>query len=276
MLSDHIHHMYECLSAFQHEFPIEDIKASYALLGALERERVSFRVEPWHVLDHADTNYPSHVCELLFNAEPGERENLDFAKADALFRRIGCGPDVDTLIFKIALPKAKAADVGPVSVNIGTDSLIKPVFWADIEPVLTFFGHENVVVEILEHDMSSHSDLSGMLAAQKKGVRIAIDDFQPCERDWKRLSVVGSYSNFVKLDGKYLEEVANNPDALQETIQTIKRMLPQVSLVAEWVDDVGKACSLRERFGIVHFQGKSLPPAGHDIYSPRRSFDFAI
>lgn len=277
-LNHHIQFMYDRLSDADGCYSSDDILAAKNLLSSLSEGRVSFRVEPWHVFDHAQTNYASHIAELLFDARTAQHKKVDFQKADALFRELGCGPEIDELILKTALHKCILSGVNSVSVNVGMDTLNCPVFWENVTPLIEKFGPQNLVIEILEHAVPDKPDLSGMLAMKEKGVRFAIDDFVPCDRDWARLDLLAEHISFLKLDGKYLDQVQNTPFFLKTTLDKIAERAPHVAFVAEWVDDIKEAQTLSEIYSGVnwHFQGRDLPPWGHEIDSPSRAFAFAI
>lgn len=176
------------------------------------------------------------IHELLVDLKGQDNETFftDIAKS-------GQGAVADSyLVFK-ALDHAKEKNLFPVAINIYLESACNYDFIDSVTDYLNAhcLSAGDVVFELLEHDIpSAGDDLSAIGYACEKGIRFALDDFDPrVTGQIERLEILAPYCSFIKFDKKALWDFkAGLFEALPEVVKDIRSEHPLIQFIAEGVD----------------------------------------
>lgn len=91
----------------------------------------------------------------------------------------------------------------PVTLNVSVTSIVSPEFCAKVEKKVKDHGltPDDIVFEILEHDVDPNVNTSHLREMKEKGFRFALDDFAKGQRDTDRLLAFGELVDYIKIDG---------------------------------------------------------------------------
>lgn len=202
--------------------------------------------------------------------------------ARAFYER-GMAVEFDTLTTKIGFEYAKDF---PATFNISIESALSPKFWENIQEEAEEIGQENLIFEILEHDISPDTDISVFLERKSRGYRFALDDFSLGKPHENRLAVFGEHVDYIKIDGplvraflegEFHEEhddgtsIHYTKEDFESAISTIEKFyqdkgLPVPQLIAERVYNAEEARILFG-MGFTGVQGRELKPE-YFYYTP--------
>lgn len=157
----------------------------------------------------------------------------------------------------------KGAENLPVTLNIAVDTVLSSGFWNKMEKRLSPFSPDDLVFEILEHDVDLNSDISHMYALRDQGYRFALDDFALGESHKNRLKVFGDVIDYIKIDGPIIraffdgDSDTNKHDDLANILEYIRETHPDIELIAERVRSRQEADQLFD-MGFTGVQGRQL------------------
>jgi EAL domain-containing protein (putative c-di-GMP-specific phosphodiesterase class I) len=127
----------------------------------------------------------------------------------------------------------------PVSVNISDRQFVRAKFLNDVDEVLrtSRFVSTLLVLEFAQRTLLDQPDARKRLAALRElGVRIAIDDFIPGERqlaDVRTLPI-----DIVKLDRQFVASLHDDPDAVAQVHELVGiAKIENVQIVASGIED---------------------------------------
>lgn len=178
---------------------------------------------------------------------------------------LGMDEELDLVMIKNALEKSDAL---PITLNISVKAANSPKFWEKVRPDLAIFHPEDIIFEILEHDVDWDADISHLEKMRQRGYRFALDDFSIGQDHDNRMAVYGNLVDFVKIDGALVRGGLGDADAkftqaqFSERIAHIKETCPHAQLIAEYVKTRAEADVLFAA-GISGVQGRDLKP--HDF-----------
>lgn len=222
----------------------------------------------------SEDDYIAHESLARPKDENGRIYSIgNIAKA---FYKAGLHVEFDTLTSSIGLKHAKKF---PVTLNISVESALSPKFWDEIKKRTQHINPEDIIFEILEHDIAPRTDISVLEARKAEGFRFALDDFSIGKDHDHRLQVLGGLVDYIKIDGPlvraYLEgtytenhddgTVTNYTKAdFEDTVAKIQNYyeaqgLPMPLLIAERVRTREEAQDLFD-IGFSGVQGWKLQP----------------
>ncbi len=205
-------------------------------------------------------------------------EEFSIANISKEFYEKGMAIPFDVLTSSAGIKHAKQL---PITLNIAVETAMSPDFFNFVKSRME--KHEvkpnDVIFEILEHDIKQNAQISHLQNLKNEGFRFALDDIsiskgdkQTSRENKNRLAVFGSVVDFVKIDGPlvraYFEgEVTEQHDAdsqktytkqdFLDILDTIKTKAPQAQLIAERVYTTSEAKELFD-MGISGVQGREL------------------
>ncbi len=179
--------------------------------------------------------------------------------------------EMDLCTCNTALINASEKGIKPISLNISVVSALSPEFFTSIKRIIEVHGFapQDVVFEILEHDVDRGADIGHLLSLKKEGYRFALDDFAVGESHENRLYVFGDLVEFIKFDKScvrgYLDQIIcdeespkTDENSLIKALTVINRNLGEqknVSLIAEYVYHRDEIPTLK-KLGFDGFQGE--------------------
>ena len=169
--------------------------------------------------------------------------------------RLGFAAQLDTLT---ALNALKHAREFPLTLNISVESALSEKFWNALLPRIARFSPQDIIFEILEHDVHPAADTLILESVRGMGYRFALDDFGLGGSHNRRLQVFGDYVDFIKIDGAYLQKLyVHDPDNLKALIKYLNMTYPKAALIAEHVRHFDQAAILFA-MGFAGVQGRDL------------------
>lgn len=171
----------------------------------------------------------------------------------------------------------------PLTINVSPASLLDPRYIGEIKERMDKYGYENedVIFEILEHDVDPNTDISSLYTLKEEGFRFALDDMSNGIEDKHRLKLFGDLVDFIKIDGPlvraYLEgsydqknyagEVIRTYDSseFEDLIEGINEVFPEKTFIAERVRTWDEAKRLTNMEFCV--QGRDLKSTPAQSYS---------
>lgn len=142
----------------------------------------------------------------------------------------------------------------PVTLNISVESALSPTFWKKLEPYLENFNAQDVIFEILEHDVDPTADISHLNTLKRRGYRFALDDFAAGPEHQNRLKIFADIIDFIKIDGPLIRNAIEEQD---RSLNDITKSLKDHKLVAERVHSKTEANQLFD-MGFYGVQGREL------------------
>lgn len=178
------------------------------------------------------------------------------------FYKQGHAVNFDILTTSNAL---KQAQTFPVSINISVTSALSPHFWKETKKRMEReeIAPNDIVFEILEHDVDPAADISILEDLKENDFRFALDDFIGNEFDEHRLAAFANLVEFIKIEGKVIrgglgdKDMEYTPEDLERAITMIEYNAPDAKLIAERVRSFEEAQTLFDR-GFVGVQGRQL------------------
>ncbi len=243
-----------------------------ALVSAIENRRVSFAIEPWHEIRGAgkQSYRPVRMMdrkrvfanEMLMRAQDETYAPLELGVAFQALGRKELAPVFDLTVLNMALTQARAEGNWPVSVNVSVHSVVDLAFWRQAGPLMSDLDPDRVVFEILESDyIPSGEEIRNLKTVRNMGYRFALDDVTLCGHDKDRMRAFAGIADYIKIDGKEIarwKKGMSNDSALIAFVGAIRNRMPEVCLIAEWVDSIELANRLA-KIGIDGAQGRDLP-----------------
>ena len=168
--------------------------------------------------------------------------------------------DFDLLTCAIGLQHVKKF---PVTLNISVESALTPTFWQQIEEYIAHRAPQDIIFEILEHEVSPSVDISHLEDLKERGYRFALDDYSVGSGHVNRLLAFGDLVDYVKIDGKLVRaglgdnDTKFTPEDFDSVIAQIRDHAPHTQLVAEFVETREEADRLFE-MGFAGVQGRAL------------------
>lgn len=165
----------------------------------------------------------------------------------------------------------------PVTLNVSVKSAQNSEFFEEIDKLVQEYSlkPQDIIFEILEHDVDPDADVSHLQTLKDQGYRFALDDLDVGLSHYDRLNVFGEYIDFIKFDGScirgFLNEIGvvnteepnthydyeeGDLELLLEAIDTYynsRYHLPVPALIAEHVHEKKEVEFLRE-LGFCGFQ----------------------
>ncbi len=157
----------------------------------------------------------------------------------------------------------KAARNFPVTLNIAVDTVLSTSFWEKMEKRLSPFAPQDLIFEILEHDVDLDADISHLERLRAQGYRFALDDFAIGDSHKNRLFVFGGLIDYIKIDGPLVraglgdESDGFTQDDFDKLLDKIKGTHPEATLIAERVRSRAEADTLFD-LGFKGVQGRQL------------------
>lgn len=174
------------------------------------------------------------IHELLVDLE-GKGDNEKFFTEISKNRQ---GGEADSHIVFKALDHAREKNIFPVAINIYLESAYNYDF---IDSVIDYLEEyqiptDRLVLEIVEYDIpGANDDLSALGYARERGIRFALDDFDP-RHNMERLERLAEYCSFLKFDKKVLWafEDGNYPE-LPAVFRTLRSTYPGLRFIGEGI-----------------------------------------
>lgn len=230
---------------------------------------------------YSEDDYLAH--ESLARPKDKYGRIYSIARIARMFYERGMAVEFDTLTTKIGFEYAKKF---PATFNISIESALSPKFWENIQEEAEKIGQENLIFEILEHEISPDVDISVFHERKARGYCFALDDFSLGKSHENRLAVFGEHVDYIKIDGpliraflesEFHEEhddgtsIHYTKEDFETVISGIKQFyqdkgLPLPGLIAERVYNAEEARILFE-MGFTGVQGRELKPT-HFYYTP--------
>jgi diguanylate cyclase (GGDEF)-like protein len=231
----------------------ENVRASDAIINALNDRRVSLAYEP------VVTIGPRQVAfyECLMRVQRGDGTMLAVNEVVPLAERLGLVRLLDHRVLELVLEELIKAPELRASLNVSAPSAVDPDWWAALVAMLNAHDGvgERLTVEITEtaaiHDVD---EMRSFVARVKDlGGRIAIDDFGAGYTSFRNLRKLGV--DVVKIDGAFVQNLTRSEDdrAFVHTLIDLARRLG-LETVAEWVQDEAAAAILAG-WGCDYLQG---------------------
>lgn len=199
--------------------------------------------------------------EALFR--PSENiTSLSISELSKMFYHLGAQEKFDALTLQKGLNDAKNF---PVTLNISVKSALSPEFWNNIEGVLKNHNPQDIIFEILEHDVALDADISHLETLKELGFKFALDDFSIGESHKNRLAVFTDLIDYIKIDGPLVRAGLgdkNTPFTENDFIKltdNLREVAPHTKLIAEHVNNAKEAASLFW-LGFDGVQGRDLNP----------------
>lgn len=249
-----------------------DAKAVLPLLDAVENGRLHFEREPWYDIPAALAGRNDAVPgELLLRARDENGAAIPQETAISLINQNGLFALFDAAIVLSAVKQTVAQNDFPVSINISSRNAGDADSLLGLHKILSAhfagkFDPSQIIFEFLEDDQAE--EVSALAIGQMKnlGYRFAIDDLSHEERDAARLKNLGSHVDYVKIDGKTLEQAKSGAADLGDFVARIQKEAPQARIICEWVGSAEEAENLNDRYpGIVLVQGRGLGHGAADF-----------
>jgi EAL domain-containing protein (putative c-di-GMP-specific phosphodiesterase class I) len=195
-----------------------------------------------------------------------------------LFYEEGLAVQFDTLTSSLGM---KNSENRPITLNISIESALSPEFFDGIKSRMERHNLENedIIFEILEHDVKPNVDISHLESLKEEGFRFALDDFSIAEKDKtvskenvNRIAVFGNLVDFVKIDGplvraKFEEEFKSKnrhgkdkkyfADDFKTSLSLVQTTMPQADIICERVYNKQEADILFD-LGVKGVQGWDL------------------
>lgn len=182
--------------------------------------------------------------------------------------QMGLAIEMDTLLMSNALKKSHELSKTPITLNTSIQSAMDLDFWNDMRPRMDKKGIQNIIIELLEHDIDPHSDIRHLHQLREQGLRFALDDLSLGQSHENRLEAFGELVGYVKFDGPlvraYFDGAHHDQDgtylsstALEDTVKLLRSELPHALLIAEYVTNKDEAEELFH-MGILGVQGREL------------------
>ncbi len=203
-------------------------------------------------------------------SRPRTKDGVEYSISDLteLAYNMGLAKEMDTLLISNALKKAYETQHTPITLNSSIEAAMDPKFWDDIIPRMERTGLNNIIIELLEHDIAPNADISHLQQLRDQGLRFALDDLSVGQSHENRLSAFGGLIDYIKFDGPlvraHLDGAHHDKDgtflsarALKDMIQHLQTELPNTMLIAEYVTNTKEANEL-SRIGVHYVQGREL------------------
>ncbi len=169
----------------------------------------------------------------------------------------------------------------PLSLNVAVKSILNPSFCNQLEEMTKNYGlnNDDIIIEILEHDVALNADISHLHEMKKRGFRFALDDISYSPKDKatskenrNRITIFSSICEFAKIDGPliraYLENgydsknkngkpIRYTPTDFETLLDTIQRRIPNAQIIAEHIKNKEEA-DIMFNLGIHGVQGWDL------------------
>ncbi len=206
--------------------------------------------------------------EALSRPEDNEGKTYSIGPVTEMAYGLGLAEEVDGVLCSNALTVAlKNPDKTPVTLNMSVKSVLSLDFWNRIEPKMDKLGMNNIISEILEHDVALDADITYLEELKEQGVRFALDDLSVGEDHDHRLEVFGALVDFIKIDGPlvraYFEGEFSEKDQtythadFEALLEKVSERVPHAQIIAERVYNKEEAQQLFD-LGITGVQGWNL------------------
>lgn len=216
--------------------------------------------------------------EALLRPEDKDGKKYSIARISQLFYDEGLAIEFDTVSSSLGL---KAAKNKPVTLNVSVDTVLTPSFFDAIQTRMQRLGlnPQDVIFEILEHDVNPDANIKHLERLQYQGFRFALDDFLLSKNDKtiskesrNRIAAFGEIASYVKIDGplvrayfeqqfttenRYGKEKTYSEEDFEDTLHYIQDQLPHTEVIAERVYNINEA-NILFTMGISGVQGWDL------------------
>ena len=231
---------------------------------------------------YGQDQYVAH--ESLARPIDNDGKRYSISNISNLFYEKGLGVQFDTVTSSMGM---KCAENKPITLNISVQSALNPEFFDGIKTRMEKNGlnPEDIIFEILEHDVDPKANVEHLQALKNEGFRFALDDFSISLKDktvskenMNRVAAFGHIADFAKIDGPIVRALFEETYATQNrhgknktytnldfeiTLHMIEASLPNAQIIAERVYNTKEANILFEK-GITGVQGWDLKP--EDFY----------
>ncbi|MFP4386675.1 MAG: EAL domain-containing protein [Alphaproteobacteria bacterium] len=187
----------------------------------------------------------------------------------------------DTCTSLLGLQEAANTGKFPVTLNISVASALDPGFFQAIDEYVQAqrLNPEDIIFEILEHDVDPNADADHLQHLKRKGYRFALDDFGTGTSRQNRLTVFGKHVDFIKVDGPFIRSFlhdsgfispydrqegspahcSNDLEAILTGLHTFfaQRNIPTPSLIAERPHTCQEITTLTQ-MGFTGFQSRYM------------------
>jgi EAL domain-containing protein (putative c-di-GMP-specific phosphodiesterase class I) len=258
----------ESVGSGYEESVVYGLRALVSLANMVLRGDEVFCIEPWHVI--GDTAPLSQPGEMLLRIKDFKGQPMPPYPAVMAFYNHGFTAEIDGILFLAALWQFQRSDEKQVSINISARSLRDNDFvkcTLERLEALDLASDEKVIIEI--HESTPHLEMSRQVLElySRLGVEFAIDDVGLNMGDIMRLSEFEGLATYVKIDRHTVCAQPEASNSLVQVMNFVRALMPDVTLVAEGVQDGAHACALAMAYpDIAYVQGLYLP-------NDRRAFD---
>ncbi len=216
--------------------------------------------------------------EVLARPKDEFGREYSIAKISEELYRKGLHIEFDTLTCANGLEHAEKF---PVTFNIAVKTALSPHFFDDFKQRMLEQGlrADDVIFEILEHDVDVKENIDHLKALKKEGFRFALDDVAKAGADRHRMQLFGDLIDFIKVDGPlvraYFEgsfDIKNEDSKVIKTytrndfetlIEQAQRRCPSAQIICERVRNSHEAeIFLNRNFAV---QGRDINNQKFDL-----------
>lgn len=238
-----------------------------ALFRMVERQDPIFGHEHWHGLEARH----SGPTELLLRLKDENHEALAPYQFIMSCYDSNLTIDLDTILILLALDQYREyfRDMREkqVSINMSARFLemrnqgaIEQILMALDSLELNQKSGEAIILEIHESAGDVNIDPMVLDLFRRSGVKFAMDDVVMDGRDVYRFSGFSGFTDFVKIDRRFLKASETDISFFAGIIDFIRGQAPDSIIVAEGVKDASHAHRLFDQFKHIHYvQGRELP-----------------
>jgi len=239
-----------------------------ALYSMVEGKDPIFGHEHWHGLNRGTIGGPTELLLRLKDTHNNALSPYEFIMA---CYRNGLTTELDAILVLAALKQYSEyfRDHGEKQISINMSArflemrnqhLIEQILSALEVLRINERGGESIIFEI--HESAGDVSIDPMILElfQKSGAKFAMDDVVMDGQDVYRFSGFNGFTDFVKIDHKFLEKSESDPEFFTGMINFIRGQAPGSIIVAEGVQSADQAKNLLDNFTHIHYvQGRHLP-----------------
>lgn len=220
------------------------------VMQALEEDRLEVHYQP--VIDYHDGSVLMNEALLRVKTPSGEMRTLDDYAEVAYENRLTTKIDywVISRILEEVPPYLGTDEFPLVALNLFPTSVLQKDFFSQLDAKIkeSDFPKENLVVEVTEKLLSSHSEraVDNLLQAVKEhGYTLALDDFGVGHGSFDILKQLPL--DYLKIDGTFILELVQN-EVDQNFVRTIAELCGdmEVEVIGEWIETEEVADKLAE------------------------------
>lgn len=226
-----------------------------------------------HYLAHEALARPKATHKLFLKSD--YKKHLNMQDISDGYYDSNAHIEFDTLLCKNAL---YSADKFPVTLNISVKSALSDNFWQNIEEDLQCYAPEDIIFEILEHDVNVNANISHLGDLHDLGYRFLLDDYnvipstgglEHSSKHEKLLCVFGDLVMGIKIDGSLVRAglgdernekvgIIHYRDNFHDLVTKFNNDFSDKIIIAERVYNPDEAAFLHKECGIDYVQGRDL------------------